>query len=63
MKKKFKINVASRFMWNEYREYDIYEVNAISLESAKRYAKRVISHWNKIQNHTNYELFDIWEVK
>ena len=62
MKKNFKVNIASRYMYNEFREYNIYQVSAKSMESARNYAKRVISHWNKIDNTTNYEIYDIWEV-
>ena len=62
MKKQFKVCVASRFMYNEYREYNIYYVNAINIENAKRYAKRVISHWNRKQNTTTYEVDFIEEV-
>lgn len=58
---KFRVCIASRYMYNEYREYNIYNVNAKNIENAKRYAKRVVSHWNKIDKTTNYEI-DFIEV-
>ena len=61
MKKRFRVCVASRYMYNEYREYSIYFVNAINKESATRYAKSVMTNWNKKDNSTNYEIFSIEE--
>lgn len=60
--KKFRVCIASRYMYNEYREYDIYYVNAKSFENAMRYAKRVVSHWNSKDNSTTYEIDHIDEV-
>lgn len=59
--KKFKVCVASRYMYNEFSEYDIYHVNAQNIGNAKKYAKRVLSHWNKKDNSTRYELYSIEE--
>lgn len=61
MKKKFRVCIASRYMYNDYRAYDIYFVNAISLKSARRYAKSVITNWNKKDHSTSYEVFSIEE--
>lgn len=62
MKKKFKVCIASRYMYDDYREYDIYYVHAQNIENARRYTKRVVTHWNNKQNCITYELFDIEEI-
>lgn len=61
--KEFKVCVASRYMHNDYRYYDIYAVSAKNLENARMYAKRVISYWNNKDTNTMYEVYDIWEEK
>ena len=61
MKKKFRVCIASRYMYDDYKTYHIYFVNAISEESAKRYANKVTTHWNKKNNSTTYEVFDVEE--
>lgn len=61
MKKKFRVCIASRYMYDDYRAYDIYFVNAISRESAKRYANSVITYWNKKDHSTTYEVFSVEE--
>lgn len=60
---KFKVCISSRFMYNDYKEYNVYTINAKSKESALSYAKKIINHWNKKDHTKNYEIFDLWEVK
>lgn len=62
MKKRFKVTVASRYMYDDYREYDIYTVDVLNITNAERYVKRVLTHWNKTNQCVNYELFDIAEM-
>jgi len=59
--KKFYMVIASRYMYNEYREYDRYIIANDSLENARKYAESIVEKWNKEDNSTNYELFDLWE--
>ena len=58
---KFKVCISARFMYNEYREYNVYTINAESKTSALELAKKVISHWNKKDHSMNYEIFDLWQ--
>lgn len=62
MKKEFKVCVASRYMYDDFREYDIYYMKAQNIENARNYAKKVIANWNNKQNCITYELFDIEEM-
>lgn len=62
MKKKFKICIASRYMYDEYREYEIYYMQAKNIDNAWSYARKVVSHWNKKNNCIKYEVFDVTEV-
>lgn len=62
MKSKFVVVIASRFMYDDYREYDRYCVNAKNKDNAINYAKKVVSYWNKNDISTTYEVFDVYEV-
>lgn len=61
--KVFEVCIASRYMYNDFREYNNYIVEKESIGKAINYAKEVISYWNKKDNTTTYELFDIWQKK
>lgn len=62
--KLFRLTIASRYMYNEYREYDIYYMEEKTLEKAKNKVNDILKKWTIDSQHTtDYELFDIEEIK
>lgn len=62
--KLFRLTIASRYMYNEYRQYSVYFIQEETLEKAKNRVNEYLKKWTIDSNNTtNYELFDIEEIE
>lgn len=63
MEKKFRICIASRYMYDDYREYSVYIGTAINIELAKKWASNYVKFLKlkDIDHTTDYEVFSIEE--
>ena len=63
MEKKFRVCIASRYMYNDYREYNVYIGTANNIEIAKKWASDYVEYLKSkdIEHTTNYEVFSVEE--
>ena len=63
MEKKFRVCIASRYMYDDYREYNVYIGKASNIEIAKKWASDYIKYLESkdIEHTTNYEVFSVEE--
>lgn len=61
--KKYKICIESYYSNNsDYKEYNNYMIESDSIESARKYAKNILTAWSKKDKGTIYNIFDLWEI-
>lgn len=63
MEKKFRVCIASRYMYDDYREYKIYIGTANNIEIAKKWGSDYVEYLKSkdIGHTTNYEVFSVEE--
>lgn len=62
--KKYKICIESYYSNNsDCKEYDNYTFESNNIESAREYAKNVLTTWNKESKGIVYNIFDLWEIE
>ena len=63
MEKKFRVCIASRYMHNDYKEYNVYIGKATNIEIAKKWASDYVKYLKlkDIDHITEYEVFSVEE--
>ena len=64
MEKKFRVCIASRYMYDDYREYKVYIGTANNIEIVKKWSSDYVEYLKSkdIENTTNYEVFSVEEM-
>ena len=63
IEKKFRVCIASRHMYDDYKEYNVYIGNATNIEITKKWASDYVNYLKlkDVDNTTNYEVFSVEE--
>ena len=63
MEKKFRVCIANRYMYDDYRKYNVYIGTANNIEIAKKWASDYVEYLKSkdIEHTTNYEVFSVEE--
>ena len=63
IEKKFRVCIASRYMYDDYREYNVYIGNATNIEIAKKWASDYVKYLKlkDVDHTTSYEVFSVEE--